>query len=352
MCITGSVLAHYFLSSRKDVPVMTEDQQEITMNDFTTALSGGMEFEEFMLWEKSSRDVIDVKRVYIDIADDLVSGILLSQIVYWFLPKDSGESKLTVFREDRYWIAKSRDDWWNECRITTKQFDRSSSLLEDLGFIQTRVFKFNGLAVKHISLNLEIVFLRVKALLTKGQKQLNYPKVNPAIPQRVNPYKEAETTTKNTSENTNPNLVEGFSLVPEESNGKPKKRTRVLELNLPVWLPLDEWNGWIEMRVKMRKAATDLAKKYAIEELDALRQSGQNVREVIRKAITKNWLSFYAVTAPQSNGNGYQNGAQSRTNGSGQPGHLLDHLPSLEENQRRQREGDERLARKRAERGM
>jgi hypothetical protein len=151
--------------------------------------------------------------------------------------------------------------------------------------------------------------------------------------------------------NTKP-LIEGFSLVPEESNGKPQKRIRVLELNLPEWLPIDEWNGWIEMRVKMRKAATDLAKKYAIEELDALRISGQNVREVIRKAITKNWLSFYAVNAPQSNGNGYQNGAQSRTNGSGQAGHLLDHLPSLEENQRRQREGDERLARKRAERGM
>jgi hypothetical protein len=43
---------------------------------------------------------------------------------------------------------------------------------------------------------------------------------------------------------------------------------------------------------------------------------------------------------------------QSRTNGSGQPGHLLDHLPSLEDVKRAQREGDERLARKRAERGM
>jgi hypothetical protein len=312
----------------------------------------GITLEEFITWEASARDSINVRRVYVDICEDLVAGILLSQIVYWFLPKEDGESKLSVQREGRYWLAKSREDWWKECRITAKQFDRVSTILEDNKFIETRVFKFNGLAVKHIGLNMQAVFLRVKALLTKGKEQLNYPKVNLDITQRSIPYKEAETTTETTSENTNPNLIEGFSLVPEESNRKPKKRTEVLEIKLPQWLPLDEWNGWLEMRAGMRKRATPLAKKYALEELDALRQSGQNIIEVIKRAIARNWLSFYAVTQAQSNGNGYQNGQQSHTNGAGRSGHLLDHLPGLEEIRARQKADDERLAKRREARGM
>ena len=42
--------------------------------------------QEFIAWEQVSRDTIDVKRCYVDIAGDLVAGILLSQIVYWHLP--------------------------------------------------------------------------------------------------------------------------------------------------------------------------------------------------------------------------------------------------------------------------
>jgi hypothetical protein len=146
---------------------------------------------------------------------------------------------------------------------------------------------------------------------------------------------------------TNTPTSEKFSLTSGEAISKPKKHVKVLKIDLPDWLPLDEWNGWLEMRVKMRKAATDLAKKYAIEELDALRLSGQNVREVIRRAITKNWLSFYAIPNSNSNGNGSYNGSQSRINGPGATGHLLDHLPSLEENERRRKADDARLAERR-----
>ena len=46
--------------------------------------------QEFIAWEQVSRDTIDVKRCYVDIAGDLVAGILLSQIVYWHLPDKDG----------------------------------------------------------------------------------------------------------------------------------------------------------------------------------------------------------------------------------------------------------------------
>lgn len=146
-------------------------------------------------------------------------------------------------------------------------------------------------------------------------------------------------------------LLNDFSLTPKE-NGKTKKHTKVLEVILPDWLPAEEWNGWLEMRQKMHKAATPLAQKYAIEELDTLRISGQNVREVMRRAISKNWLAFYPIKTEQSNGNGFHNGQQSHTNGTGATGHLLDHLPDAEEIERCRRADDKRLEERRNARGM
>jgi hypothetical protein len=122
--------------------------------------------KEFFQWEAFSRDTIDVKRAYIDLAGDLVTGILLSQIIYWHLPnKDTGESKLKVFKEGSYWLAKGRSDWWDECRISAKQFDRSINILEDSKLVITRIFKFNGMPTKHISLNGEVFLEKLNALI-------------------------------------------------------------------------------------------------------------------------------------------------------------------------------------------
>ena len=73
-------------------------------------------FEQFLLWERASRDTLEVKRTYIDMAGDLVAGVVLSQIVYWHLPSREGKARLQVEREGVLWLAKSRTDWWDEWR--------------------------------------------------------------------------------------------------------------------------------------------------------------------------------------------------------------------------------------------
>ncbi|WP_250126629.1 hypothetical protein [Chroococcidiopsis sp. CCMEE 29] len=75
---------------------------------------------QFILWEIRSRDCIKVKRCYIDVAQDLEAGVLLSQIIYWHLPNKEREQKPTVQRD-----GQAREDWWDECRLTPKQFDRA-----------------------------------------------------------------------------------------------------------------------------------------------------------------------------------------------------------------------------------
>src|SRR5690625_1801093 len=111
------------------------------------------EMMKFIYWEQASRDTIDFKKSYVDLAGDLVAGVLLSQIVYWHLPsKETGKTKLRVKKDGHLWIAKGRSDWWDEIRITGKQFDRASNILVKKGLIEKKTFKFNGSPTIHTRL--------------------------------------------------------------------------------------------------------------------------------------------------------------------------------------------------------
>lgn len=177
------------------------------------------------------RDINTVYHCDVDIAGDLISGILLSQIVYYYgLRADDGKSKLRVFKDGYYWLAKGRDDWKDEIRITPKQFDRAAGVLSDKQLIVVGKFKFNGTPKIHIRLNFDVytpaldAWKRGKAelinslptgenesspngeidfdqtvnpILPKGENPF-YPKVNNDIPQTVKSL--TETTTKTTTE--------------------------------------------------------------------------------------------------------------------------------------------------------
>ncbi|NBI28627.1 hypothetical protein [Chengkuizengella marina] len=113
------------------------------------------QIKQFIQWEKATRDTIDVKKIYIDIVEDLVAGVLLSQIVYWHLPsnnksEDTEKSKLRIKKEDSLWLAKGREDWWSECRIKPRQYDTAIEKMVKLGIIEKKRFKFNGSPTTHI----------------------------------------------------------------------------------------------------------------------------------------------------------------------------------------------------------
>ena len=177
--------------------------------------------QDFFNWEAQSRDLIALRRSYVDLAGgDLSGGVLLSQLVYWHSPDDKGKSRLRVHKDGHWWVAKKREDWWDECRLTPKQFDRAAQVLEKLGLIVLKTFRFNGSPTKHIRINfnrffqaldfvtqnLGTVFMGIrhklevvgnspkgenqfpktgKTTLPKGQK-LTTQKENVELPQRVN----------------------------------------------------------------------------------------------------------------------------------------------------------------------
>ena len=182
----------------------------------------GMNYEDFIGWEKESGDSLDLKRVYIDIAGDLVTGVMLSQIIYWHLPNSAGISKLRVQRNDRFWLAKQRTDWWGECRVSEKQVDRCIKKLVAKGIIVTKLFKFSGNPTTHISMNWDVLLPLLSQEITKvdfgkGGKSLllKCKESNSAIEENVIPEK-SKTYTKNTTENKSKTTTTKSVVVPDE----------------------------------------------------------------------------------------------------------------------------------------
>ena len=108
----------------------------------------------FLNWERKSHDCIDFKKAYVDMAGDLVAGLLLSQIIYWHLPsKDGAASKLRVYRDGEYWLVKQRTDWWDEIRVKPDRFDAACKKLVERGLIVKRYGRFNGLRTMSLRIN-------------------------------------------------------------------------------------------------------------------------------------------------------------------------------------------------------
>lgn len=133
-------------------------------------------FADFLAWERASRDTIDFKKVYVDIAGDLNSGLMLSEIVYWYLPsKGSEENKLRITRDGYEWLAIRRIEWWDRTRLSPDQADRALGILEKAGIIVKARYKFGGEIATHIRLD-EAVFMG------KLQYAIDNPAVNPYVP--------------------------------------------------------------------------------------------------------------------------------------------------------------------------
>jgi len=106
--------------------------------------------------DERANKCVDFRMVHVDMAGgDLLAGLMLSQIIYWYSPRKDGKSRLRVFKRGHYWIAKARYEWWNETRMSPKQADRALAKLKQLGLIEKRIFKFDGRPTVHLRLNKE-----------------------------------------------------------------------------------------------------------------------------------------------------------------------------------------------------
>lgn len=106
--------------------------------------------------------------MYIDITGDLVQGTLLSRIMYWFSADKNKKSKVRVFKDGYFWIAKQRRDWWKEIRITERQYDKAIGELKKKGFVELAKYKFDSMPTIHIRPNYD----NINSATKKWENQL------------------------------------------------------------------------------------------------------------------------------------------------------------------------------------
>lgn len=208
------------------------------------------------------------QHAYIDIAEDLIAGTLLSQIMYWFSLDKNKKSKIRIFKDGNYWLAKGREDWFEEIRISPKQYDTAVKKLKEKGLVETKLYKFNAVPTTHIrpvfteinskinewkkKIELEIVSgnntdipLSENSVLPNGENG-NYQSVNMEVDKRVNPLTEntnsdyinrdysAKTTDKYALEDVKKPSSKGniyTSALEEQKDAPPKKQSRYIPLD-------------------------------------------------------------------------------------------------------------------------
>lgn len=160
--------------------------------------------------EEFSQDTVAYRKVYGIIAGgDAITALVLSQIVYWNLPDKNGrDSKLRVFSDGKYWLAKRFSDWEEEILVSRKQATRAIKQLEDAGIIKTKMKRFNGSPMTHIWLDQDRLTFLVNKYYLEQRQERECAKGTSGMDERNTPDEQnghplTKTTTETTTETTN-----------------------------------------------------------------------------------------------------------------------------------------------------
>ena len=162
-----------------------------------------MDLNEFLQLKAMEQQRVNFEMTYVDMTGDLISGLLLSQIVYWFTPDKNGKSKIRVTYKGRKALAKARNDWFNEIRINEKQYDKAIKILQDLKIVTVINSMFNSKRTPFIMLNDDVFLEMYRSKLMKSSvlpdwEHRYYQNSNTDIADLVTPLTEisTENTTK------------------------------------------------------------------------------------------------------------------------------------------------------------
>jgi len=87
----------------------------------------------------------------VQVAGDLVTGVLLSQINWWYrVPGKNGKTKCRIERDGSLWIAKTREEWMGETGLSLEQYKRALKLLKSRNLIEVKIFQFKGIPISHL----------------------------------------------------------------------------------------------------------------------------------------------------------------------------------------------------------
>ena len=196
-----------------------------------------------------------IRREHVDIAGDYATAGLLAQIIYWHKLSEDGCLRMSVCKDGTYWIAKTKEAWMVETRLTENEIRRALPRLQSLGLIECRVWKFANIRQLHVRLVHERYFELISQI-SQHVESTTSKVLNPhSTPCGIHSFQHVESTvsyTKTTAEITeesNPGSAEAspvlagmekdkMNLEEKIEEQKHKKDTTAVEVgaqNLPAW---------------------------------------------------------------------------------------------------------------------
>lgn len=64
-------------------------------------------------------------------------------------------------------------------------------------------------------------------------------------------------------------------------------------MKAPDWIPEGPWEGFVEMRKKIRKPLTEAAAKLIFKKLEGFKEAGQDVATILNNSIENSWQSVF-----------------------------------------------------------
>lgn len=89
-------------------------------------------------------------------------------------------------------------------------------------------------------------------------------------------------------------LTANTTLVSNEVKQGLKKAVKN-QLELPGWLPQESWEGFVEMRQKIRKPMTPRAVSMILKKLEGFMRAGHDVGAILDQSVVKSWQDVFPV---------------------------------------------------------
>ncbi len=121
------------------------------MSDLIERQQESEAMQKFAAIFDATNNTVSAPKIFIDMTDDFESALVLDEIFFWTKPQN-GKSSPRVFKYSALWLAIPRTEWWERKRLTSRQADRAIAKLENLGFVEKRVFLYNGKPTVHLRL--------------------------------------------------------------------------------------------------------------------------------------------------------------------------------------------------------
>lgn len=79
------------------------------------------------------------------------------------------------------------------------------------------------------------------------------------------------------------------------ATGRNDRAKPVPDVDIPDWIPAEQWNAFLEMRRDQKKNPTPRAVSLLIGKLERLRSSGHDPGAVLDQSTLRNWTDVYAI---------------------------------------------------------